>query len=60
MTFEQAVSFALDIAQRRQRPAYVVELAAGWAIITYKPRHGRAVAVEPPAPDPHDDEDDPE
>jgi hypothetical protein len=60
MTFEQAVSFALDVAQRRQRPAYVVELAAGWAIITYKPRHGRAVAVEPPAPDPHDDEDDPE
>ena len=60
MTFEQSVSFALDIAQRRQRPTYVVELTAGWAIITYKPRHRRAVAVEPPTPDPHDEDGDPE
>jgi hypothetical protein len=27
MTFEQAVTMALDAAQRRQRPAYVIELA---------------------------------
>jgi len=51
VTFEQALAFALDIAQRRQRPAYVIELANGWAVSSDRPRHARSIPVEPPSPD---------
>jgi hypothetical protein len=56
MTYQQAVSMALDFAQRRQRPAFIIELAAGWAVSNYRPRHNHAVPVEAPALDPEEGE----
>ena len=56
MTYEQAVSMALDVAQRRQRVAYIVELAQGWAVSSSRPRRGNAIPVEAPAPDPQERE----
>jgi hypothetical protein len=56
MTYQQAVSMALDVAQRRQRPAYIIELAAGWAVSSSRPRRNRALPVEAPASDPDESE----
>jgi hypothetical protein len=55
MTYQQALAQALDIAQRRQRAAYLIELADGWVVSSYPPLHARAVSVEPPPPEPDED-----
>jgi hypothetical protein len=54
MTYQQAVSMALDFAQRRQRPAYVIELAEGWGVSSAQPRRSRGIPVEAPALDPEE------
>ena len=56
MTYEQAVSMALDVAQRRQRVAYIIELAEGWAVSSSRPRRGHSIPVEAPALDPEERE----
>jgi hypothetical protein len=45
MTYQQAVSMALDVAQRRQRPAYIIELAEGWAVSSSRPRRSRGIPI---------------
>jgi hypothetical protein len=60
MDYAQALALALDIAQRRQRAAYLIELADGWAVSSYRPLHARAVSVEPPPPEPDEDGDEDE